>query len=48
MQKKRGLNSNGGQGDQIYKWFNKLLAKHNLDFVVTAHPEDDNVRNFFN
>ena len=29
-----------------YKWFNKLLAKHNLDFVITGHHKDDNVETF--
>ena len=29
-----------------YKWFNKLLAKYNLDFVITGHHKDDNVETF--
>ena len=43
--KKEDLNSNGGQ-EIRYKWFNKLLAKHNLDFVITGHHKDDNVETF--
>lgn len=30
-----------------YKWFDKLLSTHNLDFVITAHHQDDNIETFF-
>ena len=32
--------------DLRYRWFNKLLLDNNLDFVITAHHQDDNVETF--
>ena len=29
-----------------YRWFNKLLIDNNLDFIITAHNQDDNVETF--
>ena len=29
-----------------YKWFEQLLEKNNLDYVVTAHHRDDNIETF--
>jgi len=30
-----------------YKWFNELLERNKLDFIITAHHQDDNVETFF-
>ena len=32
--------------DLRYKWFDELLAKNNLDFVITGHHKGDNVETF--
>ena len=29
-----------------YEWFNKLLAKHRLDYMATAHHHNDNIETF--
>lgn len=30
-----------------YDWFNELLDKNNLDYILTAHHKDDDVETFF-
>ena len=30
-----------------YQWFEYLLEKNNLDFLITAHHRDDNIETFF-
>jgi tRNA(Ile)-lysidine synthase len=32
--------------DLRYKWFDELLLFNNLDFVITAHHQDDNIETF--
>ena len=32
--------------DLRYKWFDELLVKNNLDFVITGHHKGDNVETF--
>ena len=30
-----------------YNWFNEILLKRNLDYIITAHHNDDSVETFF-
>lgn len=45
--KKQKISIQMAARDLRYKWFDKLLSAHNLDFVITAHHQDDNIETFF-
>lgn len=45
--KNKGISIQMAARELRYNWFNELIAKHNFDYLLTAHHANDNIETFF-
>lgn len=45
--KKKNISIQMAARELRYNWFNKLIAEHNFDYLLTAHHANDNIETFF-
>ena len=44
--KEKGISIQMAARDLRYNWFDKIVTKHNLDYIITAHQKDDVIETF--